>query len=157
MWWGNFCIGLSNFLPSFVVLGSTFVQNTTFFLILSYRSISVGFSLVDCVPCIIMGMCPVVLFVDFSRCLLISFSVRPVQVFSKPFFIALTRIASVGLKSDALRYCASYGLIFWSRMLFVTASDCCVSRGIYHIPVFLLLVPLIIIISMFLDCHIFLV
>ena len=67
----------------------------------------------------------------------------PDQVFRKPCFIALRRIAVLGLKSSTLRYCASYGLDVWDIMLLFTASDCCVSRGTSHIKVLLFLVPLI--------------
>ena len=55
MWWGRVCIDLSNPPPpSFVVLGSMVVQNTTFVLILYYRSVSERFSMVDCSPCLLM-------------------------------------------------------------------------------------------------------
>ena len=68
----------------------------------------------------------------------------PDQLLRKPCFTAFRRIDVVRLKSAAFRYCDSYGLYVWARMLFVTASDCCVSRVTYHIPVFLVLVPLIV-------------
>ena len=126
------------------MLESIVVQNTTFVLLLSYRSISVGLSLVYCSPCILMYRCPIVVFLNFSRCLLIGFSVRSGHVFSKDFFIALKRLVVVGLRSAACRYCDSSGLDVCTRILFVADSDCCVSRGTYHIPFFLFLVTLII-------------
>ena len=68
----------------------------------------------------------------------------PGQVFNKPCLIALRRLSVVGLKIDVLLYCASSGLGFWSRIIFVTSSDCYVYRGSYHVPVCLFLVPFII-------------
>ena len=50
---------------SFVVLGSMVVHNITFVFILSSRSVSGGFSMVDCVPFLIVGRCPIVVFIDF--------------------------------------------------------------------------------------------
>ena len=50
----------------------------------------------------------------------------------------------VGIKSAACRYCDSSGLDVCDRMLFVTASYFCVSRGTSHILYFFFLVPLII-------------
>ena len=69
---------------------------------------------------------------------------RPGHVFSKPFIIALRRLAVVGLESAACWYCASSGLYVCAIILFVTGSDCCVFRGTSQIPVFLFLVSLII-------------
>ena len=66
---------------------------------------------------------------------------RPIQVFRKPCLIDLRRLAVAGLKISAYRYCDSSVLFVWARMLLDIASDCCVSRGTYHIPVFLFLVP----------------
>ena len=66
------------------------------------------------------------------------------QVFRKPYFIVLWRLAAVRMKSAAWRYCASSGLVVWAIMLFVTTFDCCVFRGTSHITFFLFLVPLII-------------
>ena len=129
--------------PSFVVIGFTVVQNNIFVLLLSLSSISAGFSLVDCSPCILIYRCPIVVFLHFSICLLINVSVSSGQVFRKPFFIALSTIDVVGLKRFAFRYCAISGLDVCDIMLFVTASDCCVSRGNSHFPV-IFLVPLII-------------
>ena len=100
--------------------------------------------MVDYNPFLIMCRCLIVVLLDFSRCLLISFSVRPGQVFRKPCFIDLRRIAVVDMKSAAWRYCASYALYVWVIMLFLTGSDCYVSRGNSHIPDILFIVPLII-------------
>ena len=69
---------------------------------------------------------------------------RSGQVFRKPFFISLRRLAAVGMKSVVLRYCASSGLVALARILFATTSDCCVSRVTSHITVFLFLAPFII-------------
>ena len=52
--------------PSFVLLGSTVVQNTTFVFFLSSRSVSGGFSLVGYSPCLLMCRNPIVLFVCFQ-------------------------------------------------------------------------------------------
>ena len=73
-----------------------------------------------------------------------SFSVRPSQVFRKPCLIALGILAVFGLKSAACKYWAGYGFEVCARMLLTKFYDCCGPRGIYHIPVFLFLVPLII-------------
>ena len=58
--------------PSFVIIRSTVVKKKMF-LLLSSRSVYGGFSMVDFSPCLIMCMCPIVVFLDFSICLLISF------------------------------------------------------------------------------------
>ena len=126
------------------MLSSTVVENTTFVLILSSRYVSGGFSLVDCIPCLLMCRCPTVVFLDFSRCLLISFSVRLCHIFRKSCFVALRRLAVVGMKSDACSYYDSSGLDVWAISFFFAASDFCVSRFNYHIPVFLFLMPLFI-------------
>ena len=68
--------------------------------------------------------------------------VRPGKVFRFPCLVALRRLDFVGIKIDAWRYCASSGLVVWSRMLIVTDSVF-FYRGNYHIPVCLFLVPLI--------------
>ena len=58
MWWGSVCIDLSIFPPSFVVLRSTVVQNTTFVLLLYSRSVSGGFFLDYLSPFILTCRCP---------------------------------------------------------------------------------------------------
>ena len=121
---------------------STFVQNTTFFLLLFSKSVYGGFSLVYCSPCLLVFRFLIVVFLYFSRCFLVSFSVRPGQVFRKPCLIDLRRIYVVGLKSAAWRYCNRSGLVLWSRILFYVASDYFVSWGTPQISVFLFLVPL---------------
>ena len=75
-----------------------------------------------------------------------SLSVSPGQVVRKPCFIELRRIDLIGMKSVACRYCASSGLVVWSRMLFTIIYECCVSRVTSHITVCLLLVPFIIVV-----------
>ena len=120
------------------------LQNTTFVLLLSYRSVSGGFYLVYCRPCLLMCRCLIVVLLDFSICLLISFSVRPGHLFREPFFIAMRRLVFFGMKSDAYKYCDCSGLYVWSIMLFLTDFYCCVSRVTSHITVFLFMVPLII-------------
>ena len=106
------------------MLGSAVVQNITFAFILSYRSIVGGFPLVDFSPCLLMCRCPIVVFLNFSICLLIIFSVRHVHIFRKTCLIVLSRLAIVGLKSAAWKYCASSGFDVCARTLFVTAPDC---------------------------------
>ena len=139
------CAHISDYIfTSFFVLWSTVLQNTTFVLILSYKSVSVGFYLVDCSPFLLMCMCTIVVFLDFSRFFLMNFSVRPGHILRKPCLIALKRLAVVGLNSAACKYGASSGLDVCSSMLFNIVSDCCVPRNSLHIPVFLFLVPLII-------------
>ena len=137
--------------PSFVVLGSTVVKINTFVLFLSSRSISGGFSLVEYIPCLLMCMCTIVVLIYFYISFLMSPSVRPGQVLSKPCLIALMRLSVFGMNSAAWRYCASSGLVVWSIILFVAISDCCVSRGTYHIPVCLLPVTFIICCPFFSD------
>ena len=80
---------------------------------------------------------------------MISFSLRPDNVFRKPCLIYLRRLAIVGLKGAAYKYCNSSGLDIFTRMLFTTVSDYCVPRGTYHILAFLFMVPLIICFSLF--------
>ena len=82
---------------SSVVLGSTVVQYTTFVLILSSRSVSRCVSLVDCHNFLPMCRCTIFVLLDFPRCFLIIFLLG--QVFRKPCFIALKRLAVVGMKS----------------------------------------------------------
>ena len=118
-------------------------------MILSSRSVSGGFSLVYCSPCLIMWRCPIVVFINFTIWFLMSFYVRPGQVSRKSCLVALSRIDAVGLKSATRRYCASYGLVVWSIMLFTTTSDCCVSRVTSQITVLLFLVNFIICCSLF--------
>ena len=92
-----------------------------------------------------MCRCPIVVFLDFSGCLLIKVSVRTDQVFRKLFWlIALMRLAVGGLKISSCKYWASSG--------FEVLIECCLphfvifvaQRGTSHIPVFLFLVSLII-------------
>ena len=120
------------------------MKYTIFVLILSSGSVSGVFSLVDCNPCLLLFRCPIVVFIDFSRCFLISFSVRPGQVFRKPCLIALSILSVVVLKSATCKYCSSSDFEVCSRMLFTTFSEYCGPRGTSHIHVFLFLVPLII-------------
>ena len=100
--------------------------------------------MVYCSPFLLMCRCPIVVFLDFSMCLLIRFYVRPGHVFRKTCFIALRGLAVVGLKSAVYRYCDSSVLDVWAIMSFITDSDCCVSRGTSYIPVFFFLVTLMI-------------
>ena len=98
--------------------------------------------MVDSNPCLLMCTCPIVVFLDFSRCFLISFSVRPGQVLRKPCLISLRILALVGSKSAACKYCDSSGFEVCARTLFTSFSYCFGPRGTSHIPVFLFLVPL---------------
>ena len=78
-------------------------------------------------------MCPIVVLVDLSICFLITFSVRACHILRKPFLIAFMRLAFVGLKSTAWRYCASSGLVVWSRMSFATISVFfCLQENLSH-------------------------
>ena len=139
------CLHRSEYIfPSLVVLWSIVVQNTTFVLIFSSNYVSGGYYLVDLSPYLLMCMCPIVVFLGFPRWFVMSFSIRPGQVFRKHFLIALRRIDVVGRNSAACKYCDGYGLDVCARMLFTTVSGCCVPRSTSHIPVFLFLVPLII-------------
>ena len=52
--------------PSLVVLGSTVVQKNTFFWFFPSRSISRGFSMVDCSTFILMYRCPSVMLIYFK-------------------------------------------------------------------------------------------
>ena len=130
-------------LPSLVVLVSKVVQYNTFVLILSSRSLSGGFCLVECNPCLLMWRCTIFVFLDYSRCFLIIFSVRSSHLFRKTYLIALRRLDVVGLRSAACKYCSSYGFEVCPRMLFTTFSYFCGPRGTSHVPVFLFLVPLV--------------
>ena len=78
------------------------------------------------------------------RFFLISFSVRPGQVFRKPCLIDLRRRVVFGMKSAACKYWDSSGFEVFARMLLTTFSDFCGPRGTCNIPVFLFLVPLIV-------------
>ena len=91
-----------------------------------------------------MCKCTIVVFLDFSRCFLVIFYVRPSQVLSKPYLIALRRLAVVGLKQNFGGTVLVLVLAVWARMLFSIASDCCVSRGTFHITPCLFMVPFII-------------
>ena len=131
-------------MPSLVVLRSTGVNNTKFFLLLSSRSVWRGFSFVDSIPCILVCRCPIVVFLDFSICLLMSFLVRPGHVFRNPCLMSFVRISVVRLNIDVCKYRASSVFDVCTRMLFITDYGCWVSRRTSQIPFFLLLVPLII-------------
>ena len=91
-----------------------------------------------------MRRCPIFVLIYFSILFLTISYIRPGQVFRKTCLVDLSRVAVVGMKSDWWRYWASSGLVAWSRMLFVTTSYCCVSRGNSHIPVCLFLTNFII-------------
>ena len=112
MWWLSVSIHLSKIFPSFVVLGSAVVQNTSFVYLLTPRSVSESSSLVDCIPCLLIFRCMIAVLPDFSKFFLIIFYVRLGQVFLKPCFIAFSRLAAVGMKSARWRYCDSFGLVF---------------------------------------------
>ena len=71
-------------------------------------------------------------------------SVRTGQVLSNFCLIDLRKLDVVGMKSSALRPCASSGLHVWARIVFVTAADCFVFSVTHHIPVFMFLVALIV-------------
>ena len=103
--------------PYLVVLGSTVVKYTTFIFILSSRYVSGSFSLVDFNLCLLMCRCTIVVFLDLSRCFLISFSMITGQVFRKTCLIVLIRLAVVGPKSAACKYLASSG--------FEVFPECC--------------------------------
>ena len=111
-------------------------------MLLYYRSVSGVFSLVDFSPCLLMCRYPILMFIYFPRCFVMSVLVRPGKVFRKPCLIYLRRIDDVGMKNAAWRYCDSADLVVWISMLFTTTSDFCVSRATYHIPVWLLLMHL---------------
>ena len=64
---------------------------------------------------------------------------RSGQVLSKLCLIVSMMISIFMLKSEVWRYCGSSGLVVWNIILFTTISDCCVSRGIYLIPICLFL------------------
>ena len=64
-----------------------------------------------------------------------SISVKPGQVFRKPFLIALSRLAVVGLKIAACKYWDSSGFEVCAIMLCTTFSNYCGPRGTSHIPV----------------------
>ena len=102
------------------------------------------FSLFDFSPCILVCRCPIIVFLDFSRCFLMIFSMRPGHVFRKPCLVALRKLAVVGLNSAACKYWDSSSLDICAIMLFTTVCDCWVPKGIFYIPVVLFLVPLII-------------
>ena len=120
------------------------MKYTTFIVILSSRSVLGGFYLVYCNHFLLMCKCPIVVFLDFSRCFFISFYVRPGQVFRKTCLIDLMRLAVVGMKSAACKYLDSSGFEVCARMLSTTFSYCCGPRDTSHSPVFLFLVPFII-------------
>ena len=126
------------------MLGSTVVQYTTFVVIFSSWSVSGGFSLVGFSPFILVFRCLIFIFIDFSRCFLISFSVRLNQVFRKPCLIELGILAVVELKSSACKYWTSYVFEVCAIILFTAFSDSRGPRGTSNIFVFLFLVPLII-------------
>ena len=95
-------------------------------------------------PCILLCRFPIVVILDFSRCFLIRFSVKPSQVFTEPYLITLIRTAVFGMNSATRKFLASSGFKFCSRILFTKFSDCCCPRGTFCIPVILLMVPSII-------------
>ena len=88
-----------------------------------------------------MWRCTIVVFIYFSKFLLIDTFLRPVHVLRKPFFIDLRRIVAVGISSFAWKYYANYGLVFWYIILFTTGFYFCGARLTSQIPVCLFLVP----------------
>ena len=126
------------------MLGFTVVQNTKFVLILSSKSVSGGVSLVEFSPYLFMCRCPIVVFLNFSRCFFMSYLVKPGHIFRKPCLIDLRRLDVVGLKSSACKYWYSSGFEVCVRMFCTTFYDCCVRRGTSYITVLLFLFPLII-------------
>ena len=87
---------------------------------------------------------PYLFLIGFSRRFFINPSVRTSHFLRKPIFIALSGLVVVGLKTGAWKYCESSDLVVWSRILFTTIFDCCVSRETSHVTVCLFLVPFII-------------
>ena len=100
------------FFTSFVVIGSTVVQNTTFVFILSSRSLWGGFPLFGCIPYLLMCRCPIFVFLDVSGFILVSFSLSPDHVFRRPCLMALRRLSVVVLNSATFKYCTSPSFMF---------------------------------------------
>ena len=107
---------------------------------LSYSSVCGVFFLAYLINFCIKNMCHIFMFISFYICFLINPSARPIHVLIKPILIDLGSIVVVGLNSAAWKYCDNYSLVVWSRILFSTVFDCCVTRGASHIPVCLFLV-----------------
>ena len=85
--------------PPFVVLSTTVLQNYTFVLLLSSRYVYGGFYLVDYSPCLLMFRCTILVLIDFKRCFLIRFYVRPGKFFRRPCLIAFMSLSVFGMKS----------------------------------------------------------
>ena len=118
MLWGSVRIDTSRIYPPPLCQGPWFYKSLHFPLF-SYKSVSCDFSLVNCSPCLLMLRCLIDVFLNFSRCLLMIFSVRPGQVFRKPCLVALRRIAVVGTKSST---CTVLVLVYLS------VTECCLSQ-----------------------------
>ena len=133
MWWGIVNIDLSTISFLFCSRNQGCAKHYIFFL-LSSRSRSGGFSLVDCIPCLLVCRCPILVLVYFLICFLMRLAMSPDQVFSKPCLVVLRRLAAVGVKIASWRYCASSSVVVWDRMLIITSYYCYVSKGTSHIP-----------------------
>ena len=125
------------------MLGSTVVQNATFFWIFSSKSVSGGFYWLILALVFSCAGVPLLYSLIF-KVIIYEFSVRPRHVLRETCLISLRRISVVWIKSAAYKYWDSSGLKICARILFTTFSECFVSRDTSHIPVFLFLVPLII-------------
>ena len=79
-----------------------------------------GLFLVDCSPCRLIFRFPIVVLINLSRCFLINIYVSPDHVLRKPNLTSLIRLAGVGINSAERKFCASSGLVVWTRILFTT-------------------------------------
>ena len=137
MEWGNVRINQSNF-PFLYFFVFTVVHKTILIFHLSSMSISGGFYMVDCSPCLIMRRCRIVMLVYLSLCFFITPYMMHGQFLSKPSLIAFGRLVVVRMKSFPWIYCASSGLVVFTRMLFSTISNFCLQGNLPHLC---LLVP----------------
>jgi hypothetical protein len=123
-------------------------------------SVIVGF-VVDQMPFLIMCMCPIVVDINFGRCILIALLVRPGNDVSQSLSIAWHSVFTGRDPIVALRYAMSFAIVGWWYALFAACVDgtdgnCCAANrfiflwcliGIIHRVDILSLMPFNIILS----------
>ena len=142
MWWVSVLTDTSQSHLQFTwVRGSA---ENYIFLHFSFMYVSRSFSLVYSCTFLLVCMFPIVVIIDLPYASLLTPLWGLAKSWGHLFILPWGDLLLSGY--------ASSDLVVWSRMLFTTIYDCCVSRGTYQIPVCLFLVHFIICFP-FLDWH----
>ena len=89
-------------------------QNTRLVLLLSLRSVSISFFLMDYTPCLFMWRCPIVVLMELSGCFMMNLSYRPGYDFRKLCLMAFISLVLVRINIAAWYYLASSCLVAWA-------------------------------------------